>query len=98
MIFIKTRLNKSYRWVQMFSKILNTDIKITEKNNSKEKPYYKQYEAFKKKYVLPNEIKKQFLKVINNTSNQNNPFYITWTEMNKFMTKNEIEKYIKKTG
>lgn len=48
MIFIKTRLNKSYRWVQMFSKILNTDIKITEKNNSKEKPYYKQYEAFKK--------------------------------------------------
>lgn len=96
MIFIKTRLNESYRWSQIFSKILNNNIKITENNNSKEKPYYRQYEQFKKKYILPNETKKQFLEVINNTSNQNNPFHITWIEMNKFMTKNEINEYIKK--
>lgn len=95
-ILVKTRLKDSYRWEKIFSEIINDKIMIISDNDSKEKIYSEKYLEFKKKYVLPNEIKKEFLNIINDESDKNNPFYITWKEMKKFMTKNEIEEYLKK--
>lgn len=96
-IFIKTRLKESYRWSEIFSELLEESLTFNHENDSSEKKYNKQYIDFKKQYKLPESIKKQFLDTINSESgNFEEPFYVTWLEMKKFMTENEINEYLKK--
>ena len=98
-IFIKTRLKEAHRWTEIFSEFFGGGVSFNHENNSSEKKYNAQYLDFKKEYKLPESVKKQFLSVINNKSdiiNNGEPFYVTWLEMKKFMTEEEIENYLKK--
>jgi hypothetical protein len=92
-VFIKTRLKEAYRWDKTFSEIFNTDIKFNHENDSKNKEYSNKYLEFKEKYKLSIEAKEQFLSAINNNTSK---FKIIWSEMNKFMTKEEIKNYLEK--
>jgi len=99
MIFVKTRLKESYRWNKIFSDIMGETIMFGYENNSKNKPYYGKYTEFKEKYQLPDDVRQDFLRLIdNNTSELNNqiPFFRTWGEMKKFMTTDEINHYVNK--
>lgn len=55
------------------------------------------YKEFKEKYKLPDEIKKSFLEIFQNPNDhKNEPFYLSTSELKKFMTKKEIEDYFNK--
>ncbi len=100
-VFVKTRLKEAYRWDKIFSEIFNTDISFKYENDSKNKDYYKTYLEFKEKYKLPTEVKNNFISVMNgdiSNLDRSTPFYLSWSEMKKFMTEKEIEDYLKKWG
>jgi hypothetical protein len=98
-VFVKTRLKEAYRWDKIFSEIFNTNISFNYENDSKNKDYYKTYLEFKEKYKLPTEVKNNFISVINgdiSNLDRSTPFYLSWSEMKKFMTEKEIEDYLEK--
>jgi hypothetical protein len=99
MVFVKTRLKESHRWNQIFSEVFGSDINFNYENDSSDKDYFTLYSEFKQKYKLPQEIKNNFLSILKsdlNDLNRTTPFYLTWSEMKKFMTKTEISNYLKK--
>jgi hypothetical protein len=99
MVFVKTRLKEAHRWNQIFSEVFGSDINFNYENDSKNKEYYKTYLEFKEKYKLPTEVKNNFISILeSDLSNLNigTPFYLSWSEMKKFMTEKEIEDYLKK--
>jgi hypothetical protein len=98
-VFVKTRLKEVYRWDKIFSEIFNTDISFKYENDSKDKEYHEVYTEFKEKYKLPTEVRNNFLSVINgdiNNSDKSRLFYLSWSEMKKFMTETEINHYLEK--
>jgi hypothetical protein len=100
-IFIKTRLQESNRWGDIFSEILNTKINFGYDNNSIGKPYYQKYKEFKNSYVLPDSYKEKFIEVMNlqnENLDPNNVNHLTWIEMKKMMTQEEINSYLQKWG
>jgi hypothetical protein len=98
-VFVKTRLKEAHRWNQIFSEVFGLGINFNYENDSSEKDYFTLYSEFKQKYKLPQEIKNNFLSILeSDLSNLNigTPFYLSWSEMKKFMTEEEIENYLKK--
>lgn len=98
-IFIKTRLKEVHRWESIFSKIMGSKIIFKHENNSEGKFYAEKYKKFKEKYKLPEKTKEEFLNAYNNKNdslNRSTPFYLSCSEMKKFMTKEEIDNYLKK--
>jgi hypothetical protein len=98
-VFIKTRLKDSHRWDKILSEIFETDISFKYENDSKDKDYYKVYLEFREKYRLPLEFRNNFISVVNsdiNNLDKSTPFYLSWSEMKKFMTESEIKNYLEK--
>lgn len=99
MVLVKTRLKESYRWDSIFSEIFGENISFTTVNKGEDKFYSDSYKSFKESYRLPDDVKKNFLKTLNTEKeflDPSDPFYLSVVEMRKFMTKDEIESYIKK--
>jgi hypothetical protein len=98
-VFVKTRLKEVYRWNKIFSDILNTNIEFGYDNNSINKPYFEKYNNFKKFYTLPNIYKEKFIETMNISKdklNTNDKCHLTWIEMKKMMTLDEVTSYLKK--
>jgi hypothetical protein len=99
MVFVKTRLKEAHRWNQIFSEVFGSDINFNYENDSSDKDYFTLYSEFKQKYKLPQEIKNNFLSILESDLNdldRTTSFYTTWSEMKKFMTETEIGNYLKK--
>lgn len=100
-VFVKTRLREAHRWTQIFSAILGTDLEVVPDNLADDKEYSETYALFRQKYRLPPEAKQSVLALIAGDpldSGTDSPFYVSWSEMKKFMTHEEIFAYFKKWG